>query len=191
MIESGQSSPHVPQVENSHTFHVGSSYMVGSLTIKDQYKMTYLTHLSLRTRISARGKRMESIRRALHRSPCRRRPSNSPSAPKGRHTSNIPRRVYWFRPNRVRLVSDLTLLQVRFSNDKTPYKTGFSASFSRSGRKGIFAGCMSLCSSAFIRSLSSPPQITCKLKVERVGEYHADGQVGLLAQVRIIICFSL
>ncbi|KAI0089449.1 hypothetical protein BDY19DRAFT_1047882 [Irpex rosettiformis] len=29
---------------------------------------------------------------------------------------------------------------VRFSNDKTPYKTGFSASFSRSGRKGIFAG---------------------------------------------------
>ncbi|KAL5520835.1 hypothetical protein ACEPAF_2838 [Sanghuangporus sanghuang] len=29
---------------------------------------------------------------------------------------------------------------VRFSNDKTPYKTNFSASFSRSGRKGIFAG---------------------------------------------------
>ncbi|OBZ77021.1 hypothetical protein A0H81_03117 [Grifola frondosa] len=29
---------------------------------------------------------------------------------------------------------------MRFSNDKTPYKTGFSASFSRSGRKGIFAG---------------------------------------------------
>ncbi|KAL7284737.1 hypothetical protein ACG7TL_002043 [Trametes sanguinea] len=28
---------------------------------------------------------------------------------------------------------------VRFSNDKTPYKTGFSASYSRSGRKGIFA----------------------------------------------------
>ncbi|KAF9781410.1 hypothetical protein BJ322DRAFT_1080961 [Thelephora terrestris] len=28
---------------------------------------------------------------------------------------------------------------IRFSNDKTPYKTGFSASFSRSGRKGIFA----------------------------------------------------
>ncbi|KAI0708617.1 hypothetical protein C8Q76DRAFT_627185 [Earliella scabrosa] len=32
---------------------------------------------------------------------------------------------------------------VRFSNDKTPYKKGFSASFSRSGRKGIFAGCES------------------------------------------------
>ena len=31
--------------------------------------------------------------------------------------------------------------QVRFSNDKTPYKTNFSASFSRSGRKGIFASC--------------------------------------------------
>lgn len=30
---------------------------------------------------------------------------------------------------------------IRFSNDKTPYKLGFSASFSRSGRKGIFAGC--------------------------------------------------
>ncbi|TFY75950.1 hypothetical protein EWM64_g8063 [Hericium alpestre] len=30
---------------------------------------------------------------------------------------------------------------IRFSNDKTPYKTGFSASFSRSGRKGIFAAC--------------------------------------------------
>ncbi|KAH9063203.1 hypothetical protein EDB87DRAFT_1604547 [Lactarius vividus] len=29
---------------------------------------------------------------------------------------------------------------VRFSNDKTPYKTHFSATFSRSGRKGIFAG---------------------------------------------------
>ncbi|TRM67102.1 hypothetical protein BD626DRAFT_484748 [Schizophyllum amplum] len=28
---------------------------------------------------------------------------------------------------------------IRFSNDKTPYKTGFSASFSRSGRKGPFA----------------------------------------------------
>ncbi|PPQ65078.1 hypothetical protein CVT24_003032 [Panaeolus cyanescens] len=28
---------------------------------------------------------------------------------------------------------------MRFSNDKTPYKTGLSASFSRSGRKGIFA----------------------------------------------------
>ncbi|KAG6372331.1 hypothetical protein JVT61DRAFT_7771 [Boletus reticuloceps] len=28
---------------------------------------------------------------------------------------------------------------IRFSNDKTPYKTGFSAGFSRSGRKGIFA----------------------------------------------------
>lgn len=34
---------------------------------------------------------------------------------------------------------------VRFSNDKTPYKTGFSASFSRSGRKGIFAHCTSRC----------------------------------------------
>ncbi|KAG1877202.1 hypothetical protein F4604DRAFT_1621510 [Suillus subluteus] len=30
---------------------------------------------------------------------------------------------------------------VRFSNDKTPYKKGLSASFSRSGRKGIFAFC--------------------------------------------------
>ncbi|CAA7263399.1 unnamed protein product [Cyclocybe aegerita] len=30
---------------------------------------------------------------------------------------------------------------MRFSNDKTPYKKAFSASFSRSGRKGIFAGC--------------------------------------------------
>ncbi|TFK84362.1 hypothetical protein K466DRAFT_527456 [Polyporus arcularius HHB13444] len=29
---------------------------------------------------------------------------------------------------------------IRFSNDKTPYKTVLSASFSRSGRKGIFAG---------------------------------------------------
>ncbi|KIY65681.1 hypothetical protein CYLTODRAFT_424136 [Cylindrobasidium torrendii FP15055 ss-10] len=28
---------------------------------------------------------------------------------------------------------------IRFSNDKTPYKTNFSATFSRSGRKGIFA----------------------------------------------------
>ena len=37
--------------------------------------------------------------------------------------------------------------QVRFSNDKTPYKTNFSATFSRSGRKGIFAGCRFLCTS--------------------------------------------
>ncbi|GLB38548.1 putative conserved hypothetical protein (DUF2461) [Lyophyllum shimeji] len=29
--------------------------------------------------------------------------------------------------------------RIRFSNDKTPYKKGFSASFSRTGRKGIFA----------------------------------------------------
>ncbi|THU97551.1 hypothetical protein K435DRAFT_857497 [Dendrothele bispora CBS 962.96] len=29
---------------------------------------------------------------------------------------------------------------IRFSNDKTPYKRSFSASLSRSGRKGIFAG---------------------------------------------------
>ncbi|ETW77505.1 hypothetical protein HETIRDRAFT_327131 [Heterobasidion irregulare TC 32-1] len=41
---------------------------------------------------------------------------------------------------------------VRFSNDKTPYKTGFTATFSRSGRKGIFAGsvpmrcCFFMCS---------------------------------------------
>ncbi|KAK7677846.1 hypothetical protein QCA50_019158 [Cerrena zonata] len=37
-------------------------------------------------------------------------------------------------------VSHRIYRDVRFSNDKTPYKTGFSASFSRSGRKGIFAG---------------------------------------------------
>ena len=36
------------------------------------------------------------------------------------------------------------ITQIRFSNDKTPYKTNFSASFSRSGRKGIFAGCESI-----------------------------------------------
>ncbi|KAJ7120959.1 hypothetical protein C8R44DRAFT_787066 [Mycena epipterygia] len=30
---------------------------------------------------------------------------------------------------------------IRFSNNKTPYKTGLSAGFSRSGRKGIFAAC--------------------------------------------------
>lgn len=35
----------------------------------------------------------------------------------------------------------IPLLQVRFSNDKTPYKTNFSATFSRGGRKGIFACC--------------------------------------------------
>ena len=50
--------------------------------------------------------------------------------------------------------------QVRFSNDKTPYKTNFSASFSRSGRKGIFAHC----TSAFLCSTFTPTdrvQITC------------------------------
>ncbi|KAK0459214.1 uncharacterized protein EV420DRAFT_1642196 [Desarmillaria tabescens] len=31
---------------------------------------------------------------------------------------------------------------VRFSNDKTPYKQNLSASFSRSGRKGTFAACI-------------------------------------------------
>jgi Conserved hypothetical protein (DUF2461) len=42
---------------------------------------------------------------------------------------------------------DTDTAQIRFSNDKTPYKTNFAATFSRSGRKGIFAGCMSSCSS--------------------------------------------
>jgi len=41
--------------------------------------------------------------------------------------------------------------QVRFSNDKTPYKTNLSASFSRSGRKGIFAHCTSCLSPLFTR----------------------------------------
>ena len=58
----------------------------------------------------------------------------------------------------------LNALQIRFSNDKTPYKQGFSASFSRSGRKGTFAGCTSLPppleGSATDRTI--PSQITCK-----------------------------
>lgn len=33
---------------------------------------------------------------------------------------------------------------VRFSNDKTPYKTFFCATFSRTGRKTMFAGCESV-----------------------------------------------
>ncbi len=41
----------------------------------------------------------------------------------------------------------LNTAQIRFSNDKTPYKTNLSATFSRSGRKGIFAGCRFLCAS--------------------------------------------
>ncbi|OCH90168.1 hypothetical protein OBBRIDRAFT_793554 [Obba rivulosa] len=36
-------------------------------------------------------------------------------------------------------VSHRIYRDVRFSNDKTPYKTALSASFSRSGRKGLFA----------------------------------------------------
>ena len=55
------------------------------------------------------------------------------------------------------------IMQVRFSNDKTPYKTNFSATFSRSGRKGIFAGCMSLNASArsalLIDFISSRPRV--------------------------------
>ncbi|KAI5114961.1 hypothetical protein M0805_001293 [Coniferiporia weirii] len=39
-------------------------------------------------------------------------------------------------------VSHRIYRDVRFSNDKTPYKSNFSASFSRSGRKGIFAACV-------------------------------------------------
>lgn len=45
--------------------------------------------------------------------------------------------------------------KVRFSNDKTPYKTNFAASFSRSGRKGIFAHCPS----AFLSSSSTPTEL--------------------------------
>jgi len=43
--------------------------------------------------------------------------------------------------------------QIRFSNDKTPYKTNLSATFSRSGRKGTFAGCKYLYASMY----SLPP----------------------------------
>ncbi|KAF8444536.1 hypothetical protein L210DRAFT_3610911 [Boletus edulis BED1] len=46
---------------------------------------------------------------------------------------------------------------VRFSNDKTPYKTGFSAGFSRSGRKGIFAFCAFLCVVALAVRLTFKP----------------------------------
>ncbi|TDL27837.1 hypothetical protein BD410DRAFT_811997 [Rickenella mellea] len=42
---------------------------------------------------------------------------------------------------------------IRFSNDKTPYKTGFTASFSRGGRKGTFAHC-AICSEIFTGLLS-------------------------------------
>ena len=45
---------------------------------------------------------------------------------------------------------------MRFSNDKTPYKTGFSASFSRSGRKGIFAHCASALAAARPNPLTEP-----------------------------------
>lgn len=52
------------------------------------------------------------------------------------------------RPTRLRGCSHRSdVAQVRFSNDKTPYKTNLSATFSRSGRKGIFAGCRFLCAS--------------------------------------------
>jgi uncharacterized protein (DUF2461 family) len=66
-------------------------------------------------------------------------------------------RVSYFSARLSSLTRDVT--QMRFSNDKTPYKKNLSASFSRSGRKGIFAGCMSFsgihlffpfCSACFI-----------------------------------------
>src|SRR5260370_35545449 len=41
----------------------------------------------------------------------------------------------------------LNTAQIRFSNDKTPYKTNLSPTFSRSERKGIFAGSNFLCAS--------------------------------------------
>lgn len=49
---------------------------------------------------------------------------------------------------------------MRFSNDKTPYKTGFCASFSRSGRKGIFAKCKC--------SLYTPIIVPCTIVDERI-----------------------
>ncbi|KAH9928033.1 uncharacterized protein BXZ73DRAFT_102538 [Epithele typhae] len=42
----------------------------------------------------------------------------------------------------------------RFSNDKTPYKDNFAATFTRSGRKGIFAGCSSLVPTFSVPSLT-------------------------------------
>ncbi|KAH9928015.1 uncharacterized protein BXZ73DRAFT_48566 [Epithele typhae] len=64
---------------------------------------------------------------------------------------------------------------VRFSNDKTPYKTGLSASFSRSGRKGIFA----VCSASPLRAPSStifvsdtPPVKANGESVIAVGSWH-------------------
>ncbi|EIW51975.1 uncharacterized protein TRAVEDRAFT_136292 [Trametes versicolor FP-101664 SS1] len=57
---------------------------------------------------------------------------------------------------------------VRFSNDKTPYKTGFSASFSRSGRKGIFAACESLLVSLLAENATS--LLTNRILVKGGGE---------------------
>ncbi|KAF8965786.1 hypothetical protein BDZ97DRAFT_1811025 [Flammula alnicola] len=52
---------------------------------------------------------------------------------------------------------------IRFSNDKTPYKQGFSASFSRSGRKGIFAGANIQRNSRRLRNVISAPSLSNSL----------------------------
>lgn len=83
---------------------------------------------------------MEGVCRTVHRRIGGGRSSDPSSSSKRRYTQDIPRRE---RHRFVRPSVVLTAIQIRFSNDKTPYKTGFSASFSRSGRKGIFAGCKS------------------------------------------------
>lgn len=116
---------------------VGSSYTVRS-NLRRVIRLQ-LNSLMYRTSISPGRRRVEGVRRRVHRPTRGGRPANSPPPAQGRDSSHLPRCKY---PECACRAPDLIPCpQIRFSNDKTPYKTGFSASFSRSGRKGIFAAC--------------------------------------------------
>jgi uncharacterized protein (DUF2461 family) len=68
---------------------------------------------------------------------------------------------------------------LRCSNDKTPYKPVFGASFSRSGRNGIFAGC-AWRHGVFSRHALMRVQIICAQAMRRGGLF-ADAERRRLA----------
>jgi hypothetical protein len=104
-----------------------------------------IIHPTYRTRIPPRRVGVESVRRRVYQCARRCRSSDTSPSTQGCYSPDLSRREHQLQG----LTEDYHLkwrasIQVRFSNDKTPYKRGFSASFSRSGRKGIFACCSSL-----------------------------------------------
>jgi uncharacterized protein (TIGR02453 family) len=73
---------------------------------------------------------------------------------------------------------------IRFSNDKTPYKSNFGAIIKRGGRRSPFAGYYFHCApgSAFIGGGLWMPEAATLKKVRQEIDYHPDEFLGLLKQ---------